>query len=151
MGGDPTPYLLYEVDAELTSRARTLIARGATDGTALHAVKFSLGSGGLDPFDYSASVPVNPDASDLDRPLVPALFKDILHYEQPNPQSACVYCFVDSSEANDLLGELAVWARIVSSPRQSEVGTYVLAAVAHFPLLVKNDSMRYVFRVNVLL
>lgn len=148
-GGDPTPYLLFDVDAEITSRARAFLARAPVDGTSIKMIEFSLGSGGLEFFNYQATVPVNPDAIDLDIPLVPAVVKPIDHYESPNPQSGCCYCIVDASEANDLLSEIAIWGTVVRSPRVHEIGMRFCAAIAHFPLVAKNDSMRYGFRVNV--
>jgi hypothetical protein len=94
-------------------------------------------------------VPVNPDAIDLDVPLGPPVVKAISYYERPNQHSGCCYCIVDFSEANDLLSEIAIWGEVVWSPILSEIGTRFCAAIAHFPLVAKNNSMRYGFRVNV--
>ena len=148
-GGDPTPYLWFEVDAELTSRARALLARSVTDGTASKMIEFAMGSGGVELFDYLATVPVNPDAIDLDSPLVPPVVKAIDYYERSNQQSGCCYCIVDFSEANDLLSEIAIWGTVMWSPRLSEIGMRFCAALAHFPSVAKNNSMRYGLRVNV--
>jgi hypothetical protein len=112
-------------------------------------IEFSLGSGGLELFDYRATVPVNPDAVELDRPLVPPVISPIDYYERTNQQSGCCYCLVDFSEANDLLSEISIWGTVLWSPRLSEIGLVFCAALAHFPLVAKNNSMRYGFRVNV--
>lgn len=225
-GGDPsTAGLILDVDAEVTSMARRLLARRTTDGTAFKVIEFTLGQGGLDPFDYKTAVPVNPDAQALELPITlsaialpgtlattstdPVVLtsndlteyleigylvevvtasgtetltvasvtstqftasigatwtdpiatgsivthatgaKNVTEYEHPNPSSGCTYCVVVSAEANEALSEIGVWARILWSPYTSEIGTVFLAAVAHFPLVCKNSSMSYAFRVNV--
>jgi len=150
-GGDPTTVLFMETDAEVTSRARELLARSCIDGTGFKATDFSIGQGGLDPFDYKIAVPVNPDATQLELPLTIGgnATKPIAEHENPNASSACVYCLLENAEGNDQLSEVGVWAEILCSPILSEVGTKFLAAIAHFPLICKNSSMRYAFRVNV--
>jgi hypothetical protein len=141
--------LLFEIDATITSRARAFLARSVTDGTAIQMIAFSVGAGGLEPFNYRAAVPVSPDAVDLEVPLVPPITKALTWYERPNPESGCCYCVVDFAEANDLLSEIAIWGTVLWSPYLSEIGTTFCAAIAHFPLVVKTNSMRYGFRVNV--
>jgi hypothetical protein len=136
------------VDAEVTTRSRRLLARKTTDGTAFKAIEFSLGQGGVDPFDYKTAVPVNPDAQALEIPIALAP-KAVTEYEHPNPSSACTYCVVDPGEANEVLSEIGIWAEILWSPYTAEIGTVFLAAIAHFPIVCKNSSMSYAFRVNV--
>jgi len=150
-GGDPSTFLLLETDAEVTSRARALLARGKVDGTGFETIEFSVGQGGLDPFDYLVSTPVNPDAVQLELPINigGSPTKAITEYEHPNDNAACVYCLLDTTEANERLSEVGIWAEIKCSPITSEVGTVFLAAIAHFPLICKNSSMKYAFRVNV--
>lgn len=151
-GGDPDPALIFDIDAEITTRARDLLARGSTDGTGIKTIKFSIGTGGYSPFDYTRAVPVNPDSTDLDFPLpflTPDGRKVITEYERPNSKSGCTYCVVDALEGNAPLGEVGIWAKILYSPFTHELGDIFLAAIAHFPLVAKNSSMRYAFRVNV--
>lgn len=143
-GGDPTPVLLLQIDAEMTYLARHLMARGMTDGTSLRIVRFAVGQGGFDPFDYKVALPVNPDVQVLEDPV----FADYVdYYERPNPQNACAYCLLDFAEANYTLGEIGLWAEIQNSPIPTENGTQILSAVGHFPLLAKNDSMQIALRV----
>jgi hypothetical protein len=150
-GGEPTTVLFLSVDAETTSRARELLARGIVDGTSFKATLFSVGQGGLDPFDYKIATPVNPDAVQLEIPLLISgnPTKEITKQEHPNENSACAYCLLDTVEANDRLSEVGIWAEVLCSPYLSEIGTVFLAAIAHFPLVCKNSSMRYALRVNV--
>lgn len=148
-GGDPSVAgLLLEIDAEVTSLARRLLARKTTDGTAFKAIEFALGRGGVDPFDYKTAVPVNPDAQSLEIPIALAP-KAVTEYERPNIGSGCTYCVVDPGEANEVLSEIGIWAEILWSPYTAEIGTVFLAAIAHFPIVCKNSSMSYAFRVNV--
>jgi len=143
-GGDPTPFLLFQVDAEMTYQARYLMARGMTDGTSLRMVQFSVGQGGFDPFNYRIALPVNPDVTSL----YDQVFTDVIdYYEYPNPQNACAYCLLEQSEANYTLGEVGVWSEIQNSPIPTENGQVILTSVGHFPLIAKADTMQLVLRV----
>ncbi len=159
-GGDPIPAsLLLEADAEVTNKARMLTARAATEDTAIQIVEFSVGSGGVDPFDYKTAIPVDPDAIELEIPiLLPASVppaeitghRIITEYEKANLTSATFYCVLEDTIGNEPLSELGLWAKIVRSPFQHELAAApFLAAIAHFPLICKNDSMAYALRINV--
>jgi hypothetical protein len=143
-GGEPNPLLLFEIDAEMTTRARVLQARSLTDGTSFRAVEFAVGRGGFDPFEYRAAAPVNPDATTLDEEV----FRDDLdHFERSNPRCGIFFCILEKAEANVTLGEVAIIAEILDSPIGSEIGNQFLMAIAHFPLVAKNSDMRFGFRV----
>ena len=143
-GGDPTPLLLLQVDAEMTFEARHLLARGVTDGTSLQMKQFVVGRFGFDLYNYKISLPVNPDAVALEDPI----FTDAIdYYETPNPQNSCAYCLLDYFEANETLGEVGILSEIQCSPVSAENGTQFFSHIGHFPLIAKNDSMRVVLRV----
>jgi len=226
-GGDPAGAsgLLFDIDAEATTELMRLVARGSTDGTAVKFLEFSVGQGGVDPFDYKEAVPANPDAQTLELPLVippialpgtlgvitnntnvtstqdlttylregylvevttgsgtetltvasvssagfisttPSSYtdpvatgiietmitgaKNITEYEHPNPNSACAYCMMDTTEANEVLSEIGIWGKIVWSPNQHEIDDTFLAAIGHFPIICKNNTMAYAIRVNI--
>lgn len=159
-GGVPIPpSLLLEADAEVTNKARVLTARASTEDTSIQVVEFSIGSGGIDPFDYKTAVPVDPDAIELEIPiLLPASVPPaetvghqvITHYEKANLTSATFYCLLENSDGNEPISELGLWAKIVRSPFQHELAAPpFLAAITHFPLICKNDSMAYALRINV--
>lgn len=164
-GGDPTPFLLLEIDTELTYTARHYLARGLTDGTSIQAVEFTIGQGGIDPFDYRVAIPVSPESANLENPIALGPYvpvtdvigaKTITKYEVPKDGSSCVYCLLDSLEppaaGSGFLSEIGIWAKIAYSPFTFETtppeNTF-LAAVGHFPLIVKNSSMQYALRVNI--
>lgn len=143
-GGDPTPLLLLQVDAEMTFEARHLMSRGVTDGTSLQMKQFVVGRYGFDPYNYKVALPVNPDAVVLEDPI----FTDTIdQYEAPNPQNACAYCLLDYGEANETLGEVGILSEIQCSPIPAENGTQFISHIGHFPLVAKNDSMRIALRV----
>jgi hypothetical protein len=146
-GGEPVPFIYLDIDAEVTTRARMLIARGSTDGTAIKVVDFGVGQGGFDTNDYRAALPVNPDAASLDDPVL--LSEPIDYYEQPNVSCRSFYCLLEAGEANYCLGEIGLWAEVVYSPIAAEIGTTFLFAIGHFPLVANNSDIQYVFRVTV--
>lgn len=146
-GGEPIPFIYLDIDAEVTTRGRMMMARGMTDGTALHLTEFGVGRGGFDTNDYRAALPVNPDATSLDDALL--LNETIDYYEQPNSNCRAFYCWLEAGEATSTLGEIGIWAEIVHSPVAAEIGTTFLFAIGHFPLIAKNTDIQYVFRVTV--
>jgi hypothetical protein len=158
-GGEPVSHLFLQIDAELTTWARRLTARGQTDGTSLQCTKFSVGGGGFDPLDYLAAIPVNPDSQALDDFICT---DTIDYYEWGAPRCPIFYCFVDSTQVshpagNGHIGEIGIIAEINNSPFSWEPdGTEIMYAMAHFPLLVQppvipaTPTIRYAFRVAVM-
>jgi len=146
-GGDTVAFLELQVDAEPTTEARRIMARGATDGTTIQAVEFSVGQGGFDPNDYTAALPVNPDAVALDDVIFGP--EPIDHIERPNVQAISCYCVLEASEANVTLGEIAIWGDVQNSVGDPPDDTKVVMAIGHFPILCKNSSMRYALRVTI--
>ncbi|KKN22030.1 hypothetical protein LCGC14_0919310 [marine sediment metagenome] len=145
-GGEPTPFLWLRVDVEMTTEGRRLTARGHTDGTSLQVISFSVGRGGFDPNDYLAALPVNPDASALSD----SIFTDqVDHIEWANQQCVVCYCALDSAEANQTLGEIAITGRVANSPGDPADDATIVMAIGHFPMLAKNSDMRYVLRVTL--
>ncbi len=145
-GGEPVPLLLFQIDAEVTTLAQHLVARGSIDGTSLLGKEFSVGRGGFDPFDYTAASPVNPDSLVLDAEI---FRDDIDDYEKANARNASFHCVLEKTEANETLGEVGIWAEIQNSPVTTENGTWILFAIGHFPLIAKNSNMRYGLRIVV--
>lgn len=153
-GGDPTPFLLYQIDAEMTTEARRLMARSLTDGTVVVALRFSVGRGGFDPYDYLAAIPVNPDAQALHDPV----FTDAIdRVEHANETAKVFYCVLEPDEATETLGEVAILAEVHNSPGDPIDETEIVFAIGHFPLLVHApeaavpplNPMRIVLRVSV--
>jgi hypothetical protein len=145
-GGDPAAFLYAQIDAETTTEARRLTARGLYDGTNIMAIEFGVGSDGFDPYNYSAALPVNPDATSLDDPVFTST---IDHVEHTNKNGVSYYCLLDTSEANVTLGEVCIWSVVRNSPGDPVSGTKFISAIGHFPILCKNSTMPIVIRVTV--
>jgi hypothetical protein len=134
---DLTPYLLPGYDVEVTTgsgtETLTVLSVTATEFVATTPATWTdaAATGRLETFITGA--------------------KKLTAWEYANAHSATAYCQLDNTEANERLSEVGIWAEILWSPHLTEIGHRFLAAVAHFPLVCKNDSMRYVFRVNVLI
>jgi hypothetical protein len=145
-GGEPVPFLYLQIDAEMTTEGRRIVARGHTDGTSLQITKFSVGRGGFDPIDYLAALPVNPDASALSDEI----FSDVVdHIEWANDSCVVCYCLLELADANQTLGEIAITGIVANSPGDPADDTEVVMAIGHFPMLAKNSDMRYVLRVTL--
>jgi hypothetical protein len=70
--------------------------------------------------------------------------------EYPTPKTAVMNCRLSSSQAVTALGELGIWATIVSSnTTPAEIGTTFLMAVAHFPIMTKTLKQVIVYRVVI--
>jgi hypothetical protein len=146
-GSDSVPFLLLQIDAEPTTEARRIMARGATDGTTIQAIEFSVGRLGYNPNDFLAALPVNPDAEALDdQSFGPKLIDRV---ERPNDQAISCYCVLEPAESNLTIGEVAIWGIVQNSPGDPPDGTKVILAISHFPILCKNSSMQYALRVTI--
>lgn len=144
--GEPVPYLYLQIDTELTTEARRLTARGHVDGTSLQVSGFAVGRGGFDPTDYLACLPVNPDATALEDQV----FTDQVDRIEWANQSCCIaYCVLETGEANQTLGEIAILGRVANSPGDPVDDTEIVMALGHFPMLAKNSRMRYALRVTL--
>lgn len=139
-------FCYLDVLATTTMEARRIMAKGQTDGSSLQAVSFSVGRCGFDPYDYLAVIPVNPDSYALDDEI----FGDVIdHVEHPNAAAVSYYCLLESGEANETLGEVAIWGVVENAVDNPPSGTTVLMAVGHFPLIAKNSDMQYCLRVTM--
>lgn len=144
--GEPTAFLELQIDAEMTTEARRLVARGHSDGTSLQITKFSVGRGGFDPTNYLAALPVNPDATSL----ADSIFTDVVdHIEWANDTCVVAYCVLESAEANQTLGEVAITGIVANSPGDPADDTELVMAIGHFPMLAKNTSISYALRVTI--
>lgn len=93
--------------------------------------------GGNDPALENARFPV-------DGPISVEGFIDI---EQPNPESVSLVCRVPQNDGNFGLGEVGIYVDIVDSINATEIGTRVLYAIGHFPIIAKNSKSVMVTRV----
>jgi hypothetical protein len=125
----------YEIEVTTTSGVETLTVLNVTSNsfTATNSATWTdpVATGTIQPFVVGA--------------------RKITDWEYANAHSATAYCQLENADANARLSEVGIWAEIIWSPYLSEIGHRFLCAAAHFPLVCKNSSMRYAFRINVLM
>jgi len=143
-GGDPSAFLYLDIDAEITTEARRIMANGLCNGTTLMGYYFTVGDSGHEPLNYLSAIPVNPDSSysGITSPT------EIAYIEHPNLSSVCFYCVLDNT-VSLAISSVYIWSKVINSPGNPSNGTDVIFAIGHFPLLCKNDRMTTVLRVTV--
>jgi len=87
----------------------------------------------------------------LENPRFPATaptdVEDFFDIEIPNLQAVSLVCRVDQTEGNFGLGEVGVYVDITDSVNPAEIGSRVLYAISHFPIVSKNLNSVFVTRV----
>lgn len=130
----------------LTNKANIMLARALLDNTTFHIRRFSVGCGGFQEYEPTRIKSINP--------LMPFLENEIycgdiayINYDV----STCVtyYCRIPRGEATACLGELGLWAKIMSSPFPFEIGTEFLFAVQHFPMCAKARDDIETFKIQL--
>lgn len=143
-----------EIQAYLTDGARNYIARAVNGELAFRAVGFSMGRGGYNPADPVHILAVDTTVNQLADQVYPDVtgespFQSIDWVGD----TAVVYnCRLPAtsitSNADYGLGEIGLWAEILSSPSDpSEVGTIFLFAIGHMPIRCKTRRDVILFRV----
>jgi hypothetical protein len=140
------------VIAQLTDAGRNAFARVTLGELTFTPVSFAVGRGG-----YVDANPVKVEAIDgslvalIDQifPTVIGTGKAMESFEQPNSQSLVLNCRLSASEAVYGLGELGIFAEILTSSVPTEVGTTFLFAVAHYPLQSKTNRHVYLNRIII--
>ena len=151
----PTPYLdpTSSISAAITNQGRELIAKSVLGLLSFQLIGFKVGQDG---YDYvtpkpTNAIPINPANTDLLSPVFPiAGYEPFVTIETPFPNVVAPVCRLNFSDANFGLGELGIWANVVSSSDGAyPVSTKVMFALAHFPLLSKTNRHNFVFRVII--
>ena len=138
------------IEAFLTDLARQYIARAVNGELVYKLESFYCGRGGYNPTDpFSGVLPVNTADVALADQVYPtaSTYASYESIEQPTMTSLVVNCRLPStpspSNADYGLGEIGVWARILTSNVPSEIGQLFLYALAHFP--ARGKTFRDVF------
>lgn len=92
---------------------------------------------GIDPSLESSKFP----------PTAPAAVESFFDIENPNESAVSLVCRIGPGDANYGLGELGVYVDIIDSVNPDEIGTRVLYAISHFPIVAKNLNSVFVTRV----
>jgi len=108
---------------------------------------------GLNNFDVTPGTGFLDGGTDpaLENPRFPADFpvsiEGFTDIEQPNAEAVSLVCRVAQGDGNFGLGEIGIYVDIVDSINTAEIGTRVLYAIGHFPIIAKNSKSVLVTRV----
>lgn len=150
---DPTD----DIAARLTDGGRNAVARSILpgEGYTFTLSGFQVGRAGYQQINPVKVEAVTPSDTALTDPVFPVSgiqpFVSIETIIAPNVVAPV--CRIDPSDldANYGLGELGIFATVLTSNTPSEVGQDFLFALAHFPLLSKTPSHTLVWRVIIAL
>lgn len=140
------------IQAFWTDQARELLARVTIGQVTFQVVGFSVGRGGYDT-DPTQVIPLDTSLTALIDQVYPDVtgYQALQEMDQPTPTSAVYVCRLPNtpvpSNADYGLGELGLWAQILTSNNPAEVGQVFLFAVAHFPIRAKTNLDAWLYRV----
>jgi len=138
------------IQAKVTTLARQLLARSITDGTSFRIAEFGVGTGGYDTSFPIASIIVDPNATALSAEV----FRDVVDLvETPmlNGIAKAFVCKISRTELKAGIGEIALYAEIVNSPYEPEIGTKIVFAIVHQPLSGKTYNHVQTYRIVLVL
>lgn len=147
--GSPTPQgsILTDIEARVTQQGRQYLARTLVDGTAFRITDMALGAGGYDVAEPTQALAVDPTVTELSNEL---FRKPIDQIEIPTAINS--RSFVARFNAGSFaggVGEMGLFATILSSPIPAEVGTTFLFALAHMGLSTKTLHTVVSYRIIV--
>ncbi len=76
----------------------------------------------------------------------PAVVEPFFDIEFPNMSAVSLVCRIGQTDGNFGLGELGIYVDIVDSVNSAEIGTRILYAISHFPIVAKNVNSNFVTR-----
>tara|TARA_R100001132_G_scaffold24906_1_gene24649 strand:+ start:1173 stop:1553 length:381 start_codon:yes stop_codon:yes gene_type:complete len=126
------------------------MARSLTDGTSFRVMEFAVGTSGYDPSNPLSATAVDPSSTSL----ISEVFRDTIDQVETATLDGTSKSFVGrigALELNAGIGEVALFAEILSSPFPFEVGSKFMFAVAHQPLNVKTDKHVVSYRIVITL
>lgn len=138
------------VSATVTNLAREYLARSVVDGTSFKITEYAVGTSGYDVGNPLSATLVDPNATSL----TSEVYRDTIDLVETATLDGTAKSFVGRISRDELaagIGEIALFAEILSSPFPSEVGTKFMFAVAHQPLNVKTSSHVVSYRVIIAL
>ena len=151
------PAVTSSISAAITNQGREIIAKSVLGLLSYKLLGFKVGRLGWHDAVLPANRiptnadPVNPAATDLLDPIFPVIgYTPFVTIETPFPNVVAPVCRLNSNEATYGLGEIGIWADILSSTDAGfPAGTPVMFAMAHFPLKCKTDRDNFIFRVII--
>lgn len=147
--GSPTPSggIVSDIEARVTLQARQWISRSILDGTSFKIVEMAVGGGGYDVADPTQGLRIDETSVSL----VNEIFRRAIdQIELPTSLATRSFvCRFDQNTFTGGVGELGLYAEILSSPVPAEIGTKFLFAVAHMGLNTKTAHHICTYRVFV--
>ena len=147
--GSPLPSggIVTDVEARVTIQARQMVARSIIDGTSFKIVEMAVGSGGYDVGDATQAILIDPTVTALDNEI---FRKPIDQIEFPTSlASRSFVCRFSADSFAGGVGELGLYAEILSSPNVAEIGTKFLFAIAHMGLTTKTNHHATSYRIII--
>jgi len=138
--------------AQLTDTGRTSFARMTLGEISFTLDGFAVGRGGYNSTNPVHITPIVGSVTALDDQFFPILgtTKAVESTERPHQSTIVANCRLAKDEAVSALGELGLWATIIySAVNPSEVGTKILLAVSHFPIVTKTLKQAILYRVII--
>lgn len=134
--------------AQVTNRAKALLARAVTDGTSIRVTHFAFGAGGYDPIDPLRPTIIDLDAVSLEQEI---MRKTVDAYEvaSVDGRTRSFAARLSRTELIGGIGEYALIATILSSPFPSEVGSTFPFAIGHQGLRAKGANHVETYRILV--
>lgn len=124
--------MAFQPLATLTSQARVYRAQELTVGIGSVVIhNFSVGTGGYDPLDNTTALAPDPNDAALINQIFVGEFAGI---EWLNAFTPVFVCTLLGSEAIGLLGEVGLWAEVLTGP---DTGLIYLHAILHIPAYPK--------------
>jgi hypothetical protein len=142
---DPTD----SIEAKITDAGRALLARSLLGEVSFMFEGFDAGREGYQDANPVKIDPVVSSDTALADPVFPLSgLEPFTTIDTPTDIYAAPVCRIDRLEALYGLGELGIWVRILmDTVNPGDVGTDVLFALAHFPMIGKSDNHVLVYRV----
>ena len=127
------------------------IALGA-NGNLNTLVEFDGGGFSLDNFGVLPGLGSLDGGTDpsLENQKFPPSFPDVENFvdiEMPNLSATSLVCRIGATDANHGLGEIGIYVDIIDSVNPAEIGSRILYAISHFPIVAKNANSVFVTRV----
>lgn len=144
------------IETKLTENGRILMARASIGEVVFKLVGFAIGSSGYLNSNPVHIIPVDDMATTLLTQVAPTTGQKEIHsFEKPLSNVVVVNCVIDPVDINlglgSAIGEIGVWAEIISSNLTPEIGSRILFALGHCPIVVFNHRVGAIFRVIITL
>jgi len=135
-------------DLQITFAGTNLMSQSKIDGTNYAVLEFGVGTGGYVPTDPGTITPVSPLAISLVNEIYRDRIEAVTYDADGPPWTVDYWCRVPREEAVEAIGEIGLYAQIISSPSYP-VGSWILFAIMHFPAQCRHDKNVHLHKVSV--